>query len=462
MATLSEIQAWWQDRLPALLAEHKVPAAAVAVYSGGEVIDFASGVLSKTTGVEANTDTLFQVGSITKVWTTTLVLQLVDEGLVDLDAPVRTYLSEFRIADEAAAAAITVRQLLCHTSGFEGDIFTDTGQGTDSIEKYVPTLSETPQLFAPGTMFSYNNAAFALLGRLIEVVRGKTFDDCMREHLFTPLGLTHAANNAWEAILYRAAVGHVAADPADDPQPAPVWALPRSNAAAGAMLAMRARDLVTFARMHLDEGVAADGTTVLSAASVKAMQERQVELPYLGRMGEAWGLGWEIFDWTGGPVIGHDGGTIGQSAFLRVLPGRDLAVALLTNGGNVIAVYTAIFEHVFRELAGVEVPQFPTPAADARVGDASRYLGTYASIIGDNIVSQDDDGRVWIEQIPKGIIAEIGEPVTKVEVVTLTGDTLVSVEPLHGMYQPFAFVGDDGAGHAAYLHTGRADRRVDA
>lgn len=462
MSTLSKIQVWLEANLPALLAEHKVPAAAVAVYSDGEVIDVASGVLSKATGVEANTDSLFQVGSITKVWTTTLVMQLVDDGLVELDAPVRTYLPEFRIADEAAAAAITVRQLLCHTSGFEGDIFTDTGQGTDSIEKYVPTLSETPQLFAPGAMFSYNNAAFALLGRLIEVLRGQTFDECLRERLFTPLGLTHAAANAWEAILYRAAVGHIVADPGDDPQAAPVWALPRSTAAAGAMLAMRPRDLVAFARMHLDDGVAADGTTVLSAAGVKAMQERQIELPYLGRMGEAWGLGWEIFDWPGGPVIGHDGGTIGQSAFLRLLPGHNLAVALLTNGGNVIAVYTAIFEHIFRELAGVEVPAFPTPPDGARVVDASRYVGTYASSVGDNIVTQDDAGRVWIEQIPKGILAEIGEPATKAEVVTLTGDTLVSTEPLRGLYQPFAFVGDDGAGHAQYLHTGRADRRVGA
>ena len=104
---------------------------------------------------------MFQIGSITKLWTSSLVMQLVDEGTVDLDATVRTYLPEFRIADEAAASAITVRQLLTHTSGFEGDIFTDTGVGDDCVEKYLGVLHDVPQLFPPGTMWSYNNAGFA-------------------------------------------------------------------------------------------------------------------------------------------------------------------------------------------------------------------------------------------------------------------------------------------------------------
>src|SRR6185436_8392196 len=203
MSNLGEINTCLRERLPGLLTDNRVPGAAVAVLAGGEVIDAAAGVLSTATGVEATADSVFQVGSITKVWTATLVMQLVDEGLVELDAPVRRYLPEFALADEAAAAAITVRQMLCHTSGFEGDIFTDTGPGDDCVEKYVATLGEVGQLFPPGERFSYNNAAFCVLGRLVEVVRGKIFDACVRDHLFTPLGLTHAANNANEAILYR-------------------------------------------------------------------------------------------------------------------------------------------------------------------------------------------------------------------------------------------------------------------
>jgi CubicO group peptidase (beta-lactamase class C family) len=461
MSELNEINNWLAERLPALLAEHRVPGAAVAVSVGGQVIDVAAGVLSRATAVEATVDSVFQVGSITKVWTATLLMQLADEDKLDLDAPVRRYLPEFGLADEAAAAAITVRQLMCHTAGFEGDLFTDTGRGDDCVERYVATLRDTAQLFPPGEMFSYNNAGYCVLGRIVEVLRGKPFDACMREHLFTPLGLTHAANGADEAILFRAAVGHIQPTPEAEPQPAPMWSLVRSNAPAGASLAMRARDLLAFVQMHLSGGKAADGTAVLSAESARAMQERQVELPELGMMGQAWGLGWELFDWPGGPVIGHDGGTIGQAAFMRAVPGRDVAVALLTNGGNPFPLYTEIVGRVLRELADVELPPLPKPTADpAPPADPARYLGTYASEVADLAVTMDADGRVWLEQTPKGILAEIGGRVERTELVHFRGDTLITAQPKHGLFMPQAFVGDDGTGRALYVHSGRATRRV--
>lgn len=462
MTSLTNVESWLTQRLPELIEKHRVPGAAIAVSSGDEVVDMAAGVLSKATGVETTPDSVFLVGSITKLWTATLAMQLVDEGTLDLDAPVREYLPEFRISDQTATVTITVRQLLCHVSGFEGDVFADTGMGDDSLEKAVTTLAGTPQVFAPGTMFSYNNAAFSVLGRIVEVLRRKRFDECLREHLFAPLRLTHAANGAQEAILYRAAVGHIRPAPDADPQPVPVWSLPRSKAPAGSMLAMRPRDLLTFARMHLAGGTTADGTPVLSAASVKAMQERQIELPDLGRMGNAWGLGWEIYDYPGGPVLGHDGGTSGQAAFLRVVPGPDVAVAVLTNGGNSVALYTEIVERVLPELAGVKVPPLPVPDPAAPAVDASRYVGTYSSSVADTVISQDEDGRVWAARTPRIEFAEPGDRPERTRLVAWRADTLLSAEPTHGVYTPHVFLGDDGHGHALYLHTGRADRLVDA
>src|SRR3954468_3407125 len=213
MTNLSHVRAWIREQLPALIEKYDVPAAAVAVLAGGEVVDDAAGILHKGTGVEATADSVFQIGSITKLWTSTLVMQLVDEGKVELDEPVRTYLPEFRIADEQAAAQITVRQLLNHTSGFEGDIFTDTGTGDDCIEKYLGVLTEVPQLFPPGELFSYNNAGFCVLGRLVEVLRESTYHECLKERIFAPLGLTHAATGPYDAILHRAAVGHIELEP---------------------------------------------------------------------------------------------------------------------------------------------------------------------------------------------------------------------------------------------------------
>ncbi|MER5258907.1 serine hydrolase domain-containing protein [Streptomyces sp. NPDC002855] len=458
---LDALQGWLNGRLADLLAENQVPGAAVAVSVGDAVIDAAAGVLSKDTGVEATPDSLFQIGSITKVWTTTLAMQLVDEGKLDLDAPVRDHLPDFKLADDEAAARITVRQLMCHVAGFEGDFFTDTGRGDDCLEKFVATLGDTPQLFTPGERFSYNNAAYCVLGRIVEVLREKPYDACLREHLFAPLGLTHAATGPYEAILHRAAVGHIRATPDAEPRPAQVWALARSNAAAGAMLAMRPRDLLTFARMHLADGLGPDGGRVLGADSAHAMRRRQADVPPLGLMGDSWGLGWEIFDFPGGTVVGHDGGTIGQSAFLRVVPGHDVAVAVLTNGGDPLALYAEIVGRVLHDLAGIELPALPVPDPQTPRVDASRYVGTYASSAADTVVSQDDEGRVWAERTPKGIFAEIGGGQERIELVASAWeDTLISVAPENGMHRLHAFVGDDGEGHAQFLHTGRADRRV--
>lgn len=462
MSTLREVEAWIADRLPALIEKYQVPGAAWAVLQGDQVVDGAAGVLSTATGVEATPDSVFQIGSITKLWTATLVMQLVDEGLVDLDATVRSYLPDFVIGDEAAAAAITVRQLLTHTSGFEGDIFTDTGVGDDCVEKYLAVLADVPQLFPVGEQFSYNNAGFCVLGRLVEVLREKTYDACLREHLFAPLGLTHAATNPYEAIMFRAAVGHVELAPGTGFQPAPVWCFARSNAPAGSMLAMRPRDLIAFARMHLDDGRAADGTQVLAPGTPARMHERAVELPYLGIMGTSWGLGFERFDVEAGAIIGHDGSTIGQNAFLRMVPEAGVAVVLLTNGGDVVSLYQDLVGHVLAELTDSPLPELPVPPAEPARIDASRFVGTYSAEVVDLTVSQDDDGRIWLVQTPKGLFEELGEQPERKELVAFREDSLIPAVPEHGLHLPHAFVGDDGSGRALYLHVGRAVRRADA
>ncbi|MFK3678522.1 serine hydrolase domain-containing protein [Microbacterium sp. NPDC090218] len=462
MSDLNEIGSWVRESLPAILAEAHIPAASVAILAGGEIFTTAAGVLNRNTGVEADEDSVFQIGSITKTWTATLIMQLVDEGLLDIDAPVRDTVPAFAIGDDAAASAITTRQLLSHVSGFEGDLFNDTGVGDDAVEKYLATIADAPQLFTPGERFSYNNAAFVVLGRIVEVLRDTSYDQALRTHLAAPLGLTHVATTAAEAIMFRAALGHIPAEGGDEPVPAPVWSLVRSNAPAGSMLAMTARDLVSYARMHLDGGVAPDGTRVLSENSVRAMQERQVELPELGIMGDAWGLGWEIFDWEGGPVIGHDGGTIGQNAFLRMVPSAGVAVAILTNGGQTVDAYHAITAKVLAGLADVTMPALPSIPETPVAVDVERVLGTYSSSVSDSTVRIDDSGRIWLERTMKGIFAELGPAPAPVELVGWEGDTLIPREPQNGMHMPHAFVGDDGSGRALYLHTGRADRRVDA
>ncbi|HEV2369057.1 MAG TPA: serine hydrolase domain-containing protein, partial [Acidimicrobiales bacterium] len=123
MSAIEGLEATLPARLAELVERHGVVGAVVAVRQGDTVVEAASGLTNRRTGVEVTTDTLFQIGSISKVYTAALVLQLVDEGLVDLDATVQRYLPDFVTAQPPEAAGVTVRHLLTHTSGIDGDVF---------------------------------------------------------------------------------------------------------------------------------------------------------------------------------------------------------------------------------------------------------------------------------------------------------------------------------------------------
>ncbi|GLY90331.1 serine hydrolase [Actinoallomurus iriomotensis] len=371
--------AHWQRRLAVLAERHGIPGAALGILrmtpGGDETVEAATGVLNRETGVAATTDSLFQIGSVSKVWTTTLVMQLVDEGRLDLDAPLAEVLPELRLADAETAAKVTMRHLLTHTSGIDGDVFADTGRGDDCLEKYVEALAEVARNHPLGATWSYCNSGFSLAGRVVEKLTGTTWDAALRERILTPLGLRHTTTLPEEALLHRAAVGHVH-DDSGQPVRAAIWQLPRSAGPAG-LISSTVADVLAFARMHLTGGRAPDGTRVLSEASAAAMTENQIELPDRRTSGDSWGLGWVRLGWDGRRLVGHDGSTIGQSAFLRLLPEPGLAVVLLTNRDDADGLYDALFREIFADLAGIAVPEPFAPPAEPASADVDRHAGTY-------------------------------------------------------------------------------------
>jgi CubicO group peptidase (beta-lactamase class C family) len=458
-SSLAATHAWLQDELPSLLQRHRVPAAAVGVLHDGQVVDHASGVLNLDTGVEATTDALFQVGSITKLWTTDLVMQLVDEGRVGLDDEIVRHLPGFTVADEEATRTIAVRHLLSHTAGFEGDVFTDHGPGDDAVERFVASMGDLPQIFAPGERFSYSNTGFAVLGRLVEVLRGTTWDRALQERLAAPMDLTHIATTAYDAIRFRTAMGHI--DPAPDHvlRPGPAWGMARASGPVGAMLSMRVRDLLGYAAMHLSGGVAHDGTRVVSAASCADVLARQVDHPASTRS-DARGLGWSLDDLSQG-IVGHDGQTIGQSAFFRMVPEHGLAVALLTNGGDTHGLYHDIVGHLLDDLAGVRIAPDPVPPRQPPPGfDADPLLGTYRARIVDWTLSRRTDGRLWVEEVPGAEAAAVGDEPVRYEVVPYAADQVVTADALHGAHHVFGFTGRDPDGRATHLTTSRVIPRA--
>ena len=372
--------AHWQRRLRALAARHRVPGAALGILRlrpGGEdeLVEAAYGVLNVETGVPVTSDSLFQIGSVSKVWTATVAMQLVDEGLLHLDTPIVEYLPELRLADADVNKRVTMRHLLNHTSGIDGDVFTDTGRGDDCLERYVAALGEVAQNHPLGATWSYCNAGFSLAGRVIEKITGGTWDQAMRERVFARLGLSHTVTLPEEALLHRTAVGHVGEDEGEV-RKAPVWGLPRALGPAG-LINSTPSEVLAFARAHLTGGSAPDGNRLLSEVSTTAMAQKEADLPDRYSLGDSWGIGWIRFDWDGHRLIGHDGNTIGQAAFLRLLPEQGLAVTLLTNGGNARDLYEDLYREIFAEVAGVAMPHPLTPPAEPVDVDITPHLGTY-------------------------------------------------------------------------------------
>jgi CubicO group peptidase (beta-lactamase class C family) len=438
------VQTWLDENLARLIAKYDVPAASIAVFADGEVSAAAAGVLNLNTGVEATTDSVFQIGSITKLWTTTLIMQLVAEGKVDLDRPVRDYLPEFKLSDEVAAAAVTSRHLLIHTGGFSGDAFTPTSRGDDGVELYVrdvvPGLAQEVPL---GAGFSYNNAGFVILGRIAEVLRGKPYHELVREHIVVPLDLKHVATIPDEALLHRAALGHISPTPGAPPQAAPIWSLVHAMAPAGALLSMSAGDLIAFGRAYLD-------ATLLERSAIDSLWEPQVDVPATGGLSEQWGLGWTIFDAS---LYGHDGGTVGQSAYFRLVPDKNVAVALLTNGGDAPALYDELVRHILRETAGVELRKRPVPPTEPAGISPELVTGRYAGVLFSATISV-EDGEFWVRDEAVGETAKVLMPEPKrARYVALDESRLIAAEPEHGVHEVIAFR-EPVDGRAAYIFRG--------
>lgn len=462
MNKLGEVRGWLHERFPGLVAECDVPGAAVAVLAGDEIAEHATGVLNTATGVVVTVDSLFQLASITKAWTATLVMQLVDEGKLDLDRPVREYLPGFRVADQDAGATITPRHLLSHTAGFDAEPFTESTHGDGAIGWFVDQhLPGIGQLFRPGEGFSYSNPGFTLLGRIVEVLRDKPYRQVLREYLIDPLGLQHAATRADEAIRFRASVGHQAAPSATGQRPATRWPLPYSNEPAGAMLAMSARDLLTFARMHLRGGLAQDGTRLVTTSSIQAMRDAQVELPPLWPLRVHWGLGLRIEHHRHGQVIGHDGGNIGQYALLRFVPDREAAFVLFCNGGDAGRLFRTAAVYLLHELADIDPPPPLAPPAQPRRVNSNRYVGRYQAAEGTCTVTasatNEPAAELWLTLQPGPSATEIfGATPTQHRIVCYKDDTFVAADPDGDEHQTFAFLGDNGHNLAAFIHHGRA------
>jgi CubicO group peptidase (beta-lactamase class C family) len=343
----------------------QVPGVALGIYHQGEELAAGFGVTSVEHPLPITVDTLFQTGSISKTFTGTVIMQLVEQGKLDLDAPVRKYIKDFKVQDPEVSKKVTLRHLLTHMGGWVGDYFNDFGNGDDALDKMVKNIAKMEQIQPMGTLWSYNNTGFNVAARIIEVVTKRTYEQAIQEMLLTPLGLDMTFFYPSDILLtHRFVVGHQVVK--GKLQVARPWAIGRAGNGVGGVVST-VRDLLKYARFHMSNGKKG----VLSAKSLRAMRVPQADAGGRGLMGITWFIR-EVGDIT---AYAHGGATHGQQAYFFFIPKEDFACAILTNSddGGIItsAVFSKALELYFSAKSEIPKP-IETPGAELK-----EYVGRY-------------------------------------------------------------------------------------
>ena len=345
--------------------EAGVPGIALGISTEEGVFTKGLGITSYDNPLTVTDDTLFQIGSISKTVTATAMMCLVDAGKLDLNERVQTYLPDFHVQDETVSKSVTVKHLITHVSGWVGDVFTDTGTNDSSLAEYVDQMAELPQLAQMDYALSYNNSAFGVAGRIVEVITGKTFEAAIQELVFDPLGLDHSFYFPQDIMLHRFVVGHRVGS--DGTQVLSPWPIPRAVNPAGGISA-HIKDLLAYGRYHMG-----DGAPLLKPETLQWMQTPQVKVnDYIGSVG----LSWFIRDYDGIKCVTHNGGTVGQNSLLMLLPEKNFAYAMVTNSENGSALHAKFHRLVLKEFFDVIDPE--PQAIESTSEQLEQYVGTYA------------------------------------------------------------------------------------
>ena len=228
--------------------------------------------------------------------------------------------------DPEVTERATMRHLLTHTGGWQGDFFPDTGNGDDALARYVRLLAELPQLTPLGAVWSYNNAGFSIAGRVIERIMGTTCEAALTQLVLGPLGLTRSYLFPTEVMVRSFAVGH--ATSGDKPVVLQPWPIIRAAVPAGGIVAS-ITDQLRYARFHLGDGSTEGSGRLLSRGSMELMQK-----PARATCEYDIGLAWRIRDIGGVRRVFHGGITHGQLSVFTLVPQRKFGFALATNSLN--------------------------------------------------------------------------------------------------------------------------------
>ena len=350
----------------------------------GEDVAWAAGFGEQAPGVPATAETVYRVGSVSKLFTDIAVMQLAEQGEIDIDAPVRTYLPDFA-PDNRSGTPITLRQLMSHRSGLireppVGNYFDDAGA---SLAATVASLNGTPLIYEPEVRTKYSNAGIAVVGYTLEVTQGEPFADYVKRSVIDPMGMTSSAFTPEEDVV-------------DDLAHAYMWGFDRGlfdaptfelgMAPAGSMYST-VLDLARFMEVMFRRGDLGDATgdaspsRLLAPETLEAMWQPQFAAPGATT---GYGLGFAVQERAGELQLGHGGAIYGFSTQLAFLPGSRLGVVVVSavDGTNTVTtrVADAALELMLAARSGEPLPTAPTlgtAAIDAAL--ALELEGTYGT-----------------------------------------------------------------------------------
>jgi CubicO group peptidase (beta-lactamase class C family) len=384
----------------AKMKEYGVPGVAIGVVAAGTTTTRGLGITNVEDPLPVNSHTVFPIASISKTFAATAMMRLVEQGKVDLRAPVQRYIPDFRVADSTVSRDVTVWHLLTHLGGWEGQV-SGPDRGSETLKNFLTTITDLTQIAPPGAAWSYNNAGFSIAGRVIENATGNSINRSIRDLVFTPLGLEHAGTTSNEFIVQRFAAGHITRN--GTPTLQRPFGASASVTAGGVGLCIT--DMMSYARFHMGDGVA-NGARVLSRESLQRMQTAQAAKQATD---DSIGLAWHMRRVSGIRTFSHGGTLGGHILLLEIVPERNFAIAILTNSSTGWRLIQDVEREALRSYLGASysvnqaiahrglVETLPSVQPLPRQPDFTPYLGTYTRPSSSYVVHA-DSGKLFVDK----------------------------------------------------------------
>jgi CubicO group peptidase (beta-lactamase class C family) len=423
------------------MKEFGVPGVALGILHNGTVSIRGVGITNVEDSLPVTPHTVFPIASISKTFAATAMMRLVEQGKVDLRAPVRTYIPEFRVRDTVATRDATIHHLLTHLGGWEGQV-SGPDRGSETLANFITTITDLMQVAPPGAAWSYNNAGFSIAGRVIEKVTENSINRAIRDLVFQPLGLEHAGTTAGDFIVNRFAAGHTTRD--GKPALNRPFTPSVSVTAGGVGLCMT--DLMAYARFHLGDGTAPNGERVLKKESLELMRTPQARKQ---ANDDDIGIGWHLRTMGTVRTASHGGTLGGHILLLEIVPERNFAIAILTNASAGWRLIQDVEREALRSYLGVTyatnqaiahrglVETLPAVEPMATQPDLSPYVGTFARP-NNTVVVRVEGGRLFVQERPNN-----GQPGAEMP-VSFYGPDRVVVTNGNQRGQSIEFVRDAG------------------